>query len=246
LKIVHVTANFSLMNPGTPASVGGMAGETVRQDGRASRRSKWALAAFIAGVFGWTGIGAVVAISCGVIALLQIRRSSGQIVGLGRAWVGMVLGITLLVPVLIGALTAQNYAGVVRRMWLIRSTGEALRSYARDHGGLVPPADSWTTAITPYLREISKERNDPGLLQATNRYCLNATVAGRVLDQVPLDVVLLFELESPASNIAARAFGDAQSTSAPRSSRGRFLITFVDGHSEVVPTNRFPNLRWNP
>ncbi len=158
----------------------------------------------------------------------------------------MVLGITLLVPVLIGVRTVQNYAGVVWRMWLIRSAGEALRSYARDHGGLVPPADNWTAAVTPYLREISKERNDLGLLQATNRYCLNATLAGRVLDQVPLDVVLLFELESPAPNIAARAFGDAQSTSAPRISGGQVLITFVDGHSEVVNTNRFPNLRWNP
>ena len=234
------------MNPGDPACVGEPAGETPRNDNGTSRRSKWALVAFIAGVFGWTGIGAVVAIACGVIALLQIRRSSGQIVGRVRAWVGMVLGITLLVPVLIGALTAQNYVGVVRRMGLIRSTGEALRSYARDHGGLVPPADSWTAAVTPYLREISKERNDPGLLQATNRYCLNATLAGRILDQVPLDVVLLFELESPASNIAAWAFGDAQSTSAPRSSGGQVLITFADGHSEVVPTNRFPNLRWNP
>jgi hypothetical protein len=234
------------MNPDDPVCVGEPAGVTPRNDGVTRRRSKWALAAFIAGVFGWTGIGAVVAIACGVIALLQIRRSSGQIVGRVRAWVGMVLGITLLVPVLIGALTAQNYVGVVRRMWLIRSTGEALRVYARDHGGLVPSADSWTTAITPYLREASKERNDPGLLQATNRHCLNSNLAGRILDQVPPDVVLLFELESPAPNIASRTFGPAKSVAAPSIVKGRVLIAFVDGHSELVTTNRFPNLRWNP
>ncbi len=158
----------------------------------------------------------------------------------------MVLGITLLVPALIGVRTVQNYAGVVWRMGLIRSTGEALRSYARDHGGLVPSADSWTIAITPYLREAAKERNDPGLLQATNRHGLNSNLAGQILEQVPPDVVLLFELETPAPNIASRAFGPANSVAAPSIAKGRLVITFADGHSEVVFTNRFPNLRWNP
>lgn len=131
-------------------------------------------------------------------------------------------------------------------MGLIHSTSEALRSYARDHGGLVPSADSWTTAITPYLREASKERNDPGLLRATNRYCLNSNLAGRILDEVPSEVVLLFELESPAANIAARAFGPEKSVAAPSIFKGRLVIAFADGHSEMVTTNRFPNLRWNP
>lgn len=84
-------------------------GAPVRQ----GRSSGFAVAALVLGLLGLCGIGSILAIIFGAVALKQIDKSNGELTGKGMAKAGLILGIVwLVIMILYGAAivdTASSY-----------------------------------------------------------------------------------------------------------------------------------------
>ncbi|UCC67034.1 MAG: hypothetical protein JSV79_07735, partial [Armatimonadota bacterium] len=89
----------------------------------------------------------------GVTSLYQITRQPESLRGKGYAWTGVVLSWCVGLPLIVlGVPRARVSDHVEGRCgqnvaWLV----SGVHAYAEDHGGSLPPADSWLEVIGPYL-----------------------------------------------------------------------------------------------
>ncbi len=115
---------------------------------------------------------------------------------------------------------------------------------AKANGGRFPDATNWAGQSSPFLIWGFWDNPMPAsLLNQTNRLGLNSAIAGKRLDEVASNAVLVFELQSPAAN----ASGGRELMGKPKDSYARGVaVGFVDGHSEFRSMASLTNLRWNP
>jgi len=191
------------------------------------------------------------ALICGIIGLIKISKSNGQLKGKGLAIAGITIPIVSLVLIFIISMLLAilmpalgNTKQLAQKMICatnLSGLGKAMTVYVDDHNGIYPPAESWCAALIKECDVDPKQFLCPvsDAKEGLSCYALNINVAGKNASQVSPDTVLLFEAV-PSINPA----GGPELLNADNHQGDGCNILFVDGHVKFVLTKDFPNLRW--
>ncbi len=215
-----------------------------------------AIASLICGIAGLCtlGLSAVVGLILGIVALLGIRKSAGQVAGKGFAIAGIVISagllllllvlllLALMVPAIMPAFSgAYDKALSAAAMSNARQIGVGALEYASGPNGQLPPGDSWPEALTGGSYVSEKTLAYPP--DTGRAFAMNAKLSGLTLNAIknPSQTVFFFECD-PA---APPSGGPEILPPKPRHGAG-YIVCFTDGHSEIVTPNHVKNLHWEP
>jgi prepilin-type processing-associated H-X9-DG protein len=192
----------------------------------------------------------LVGLILGIIALVRINKSNGQLGGQRVALAGTIVSAAflLLVPIpaamLLPALAkAKQKAHGIQCMNNVKQLNLGLIMYADDHKNLLPAGTNWCDALGPYIKNAQTflcPRGKPG---QRCHYAFNARLAGHELKdvQAPAQTVLIFETDGGWNLAGGRELLPAN----PRHTRA-YVVGFADGHAEMVVPARLEKLRWDP
>jgi prepilin-type processing-associated H-X9-DG protein len=216
-----------------------------------SKTSRLAVASLVLGVLGMFSLGftAIVGLILGIIALVKINRSKGQVGGLGIAIAGVVVSgmmfmmIPILAAMLLPALArAKSRAQTVQCMTHVKQLNLALIMYATDHNETFPAAESWCDLIKPYTGGSTAVFECPSQTPGQCAYALNAAVANKKTSEIgnPARTVLVFSSAEGWNKAGSR------SLAVPHKHNGRNGLTlgFADGHAEIVSGARASSIAW--
>jgi type II secretory pathway pseudopilin PulG len=198
----------------------------------------------IAGICG--GITAVVGLILGIVALVKIRGSQGQLRGSGLAVAGIVVSLLIILSVLgllvFGIQSSMQMARNMSAQANARQINLAAIGYATENNDNLPPGDSWDQVLVSkgYLEQGKVFQYPPD----TGRgFAMNSKLAGMNISQIGYRsrTVLFFECVpgSPPSG------GPELLPAKPRNS-GKYVIAFVDGSVQPVLPEEVGQLRWEP
>ena len=216
------------------------------------KTSRLAITSLVLGCLGilTCGITSLVGLILGIIALVRINKSRGQLGGQGMALAGTIVSgaFLLLAPIpaalLLPALAkAKQKASSIQCMNNLKQLNLGLIMYANDNKDVFPSGTSWCDLIMPYEKASTPFVCPLGKAGQRCHYAFNAKLAGRELKDIqsPAQTVLIFETDG-GWNVAG---GRELLPSTPRHS-GAHAIGFVDGHVEIVRPARLQQLRWEP
>ncbi len=217
---------------------------------KTSKTAIWSLIMGILGVF-TCGVTALVGLGLGIVSLVKIGKSGGELKGQGLAIAGMVISALLLISVpFVAALglpalaKAKQRAQTIDCMNHMKQIDLALIMYANDNKQF-PPAAAWCDLTTGYLGPKSATILKCGAADANVRshYAMNAALANVPLNQIqsPAQTVLTFETDG-GWNLA----GGPELLLKNFRHGGVVLVGFADGHCEAVSRGRLNRLNWQP
>jgi prepilin-type processing-associated H-X9-DG protein len=173
------------------------------------KNSTLAIVSFIMGLLCLTCVGgllfALPAIICGIIALVKISGSNGGLKGKGFAITGIVISslLILVMPILLAILMPAlgKVKGIAQRTICgvnLKGLGTAMIVYANDYDGQLPPADQWCDLLITTVDVSPKSLvcPDSDTVEGESSYAMNINAAGKKLDELPADMVLLFETDA--------------------------------------------------
>ena len=147
---------------------------------------------------------AIPAIICGIIALVKIGKSNGQLKGNGFAIAGIVVPtvltlvvVPLLLAILMPALNqTQRIAERVVCGTNLKGLSVAMMVYSNDYDGKLP-TENWCDL---FIEEVDVSPKsfvcpDSDAIEGESCYAMNINIAGKNLDKLPASVVLFFETD---------------------------------------------------
>lgn len=216
-----------------------------------AKTSGLAIASLVLGVLGifTLGLTAIVGLVLGIIALVQINRSKGQLGGLGLAIAGIAVSgvMFMMLPIMAGMLLpalarAKTRAQTIQCMNHVKQLNLALIMYATDHNETFPLAENWCDLIKPYTGGSTLAYECPSQTPGKCAFALNAAVANKKTSEIgnPMQTVLVFS----SADGWNKAGGKDIAVSHKHNLRNGLTIGFADGHSEVVTGPRATSMSW--
>ena len=216
------------------------------------KTSRLAITSLVLGSLGLLtcGITSLVGLVVGIIALVRINNSHGQLGGKGMAVAGTSVSaaLLLLMPIpavmLLPALAkAKHKANAIHCMSNVKQLNLGVMMYASDNNGQFPSGTTWCDALRAYATNDKVYLCTQGKPGQRCHYALNAQLVGRELKdvQTPAETVLIFETDGGWNLSGGRELLPAK----PRHSNG-YVVGFADGHAELVQAARLEKLRWEP
>jgi len=213
-----------------------------------AKTSGMAIASLVLGILGLCGITALVGLILGIISLVKINRSGGRLSGQGLAIAGIcVSGLMLFMSIpFMAALTlpalarARQPAQTIYCITNMKQLALAVRTYAVDHNGQLPPAATWCDAIQTNVGspKVFQCPSKPGHRCA---YAFNAKLDGKKENEINPNTVVLFE-----SDLGWNGSGGAEKLAPRHNYMGVVNVAFADGSVMTVPRSRLGTLRWEP
>lgn len=194
--------------------------------------SGMAIASLVLAVLGFItfGLTGIVGVILGIVALSQIGRSSGRVVGNGLAVAGIIVGaFSLLFLVMAAAIMfpvfarAREAAKVSNCTTNLKEIGMGMQMYSNDYDGYLPRSQNWLDAMKPYVKNPSAYRC-PSAKAPDMGYAFNAPLSGARTSTLEQDRVLCFDARG-----GRNAFGD-KSILAARHRDGTANVVCADGH----------------
>ena len=229
-----------------------VASPAARPGVAAPRANALAITSLVLGCLGLLtcGITSLVGLVLGIIALVRINKSGGQVGGKGIALAGTIVSAALLVlmPIVAAMLLPRLVRDTqrvthVRCMSNVKMLNLGMIMYASDNNDLFPAGTNWCDVLKPYVRN-GNTYVCPSIKSGRRcDYAFNAKLAGREMKDIqsPATTVLIFEADG-----GWNAAGGAELLPAkPRHSRA-YAVGFADGHAEIVQATRLEKLRWEP
>ena len=218
----------------------------------APKTSGLAITSLVLGCLGLLtcGITSLVGLVLGIIALVRINKSPGQLGGKGLALAGTVVSAALVLLTLIAAAMflptlakAKQKAAQVHCMSNVRQLNLGLMMYVSDNNDLFPSGTNWCDVLMPYIKNEKTYLCSLGKPGQRCHYAFNAKLAGREMKdiQTPAETVLIFEADGDWN-----AAGGSELFPAKTRHSGTYAIGFADGHAEMVQAARLEKLRWEP
>jgi len=197
------------------------------------------------------GITALVGLVLGIIALVRINKSNGQLGGRNLALAGTIVSaaLLLLVPIpaamLLPALAkAKEKATGIHCMSNVKQLNLGLIMYANDNKDQFPAGTGWCDSLIPYLGGSTNVFVcSKGAPNQRCHYALNARLVGHGINglQAPAQTVLVFEIDGGWNVSSGRELLPAKARH-----NGAYAVGFADGHAEMVRPERLEKLRWEP
>lgn len=162
-----------------------------------SRTSALAITSLVLGLLSFCTffLTAPLAVILGIISLVMISKSHGQLKGIGMAVAGIVVPIVMLPIVAIFMAILMPALAKVRCEALTaacrarqKQLGVCLQMYAADNDRQYPTADKWCDLLKPYYKD-EKTLTCPSAELEQRHYAINPLAE----PNSPPDVVLLFE-----------------------------------------------------
>ena len=183
----------------------------------------------------------------GIVALVKIQTSAGQLKGTGWAVAGIaippaVLPIAACLAAMLMPALARTRC-VARRIACgnnMRGVAMAMVVYADEHDGMLPTPSRWCDLLVNKNKVDKKTLKCPGAKRGPCSYAMNKNVLEFGADS-PGDVVLLFET-SPGWNQS----GGPELLTTENHERQGCNVVFVDSHVEFVRAEKLKLLRWKP
>jgi len=217
-------------------------------------------------VFGVLGCTSLIGIICGIVALVKIRRSGGQLGGKGLAVAGLIVSSVMLLIALAAAVVLPIIARA-HQPWqptqpamnpnplpvshaveeveerLEQLQAAALKQVSADSGRLLA-ATNWCDVLRPVLGgEAEKILRHPAHGEGSAcGFGYNALLAGRPAAGVDPATVMFFELETPRCNAA----GGPELLRQPRHGGDTQVVVLADGYVLRVAAGDLSGLRWQP
>jgi prepilin-type processing-associated H-X9-DG protein len=217
------------------------------------KTSRLAVTSLVLGCLGLLtcGITSLVGLVLGIIALVRINQSKGQLGGQGLALAGTIVSAVflLLAPItaamLLPALAkAKQKATGIQCMNNVKQLNLGLMMYANDNKDVFPSGTAWCDTLLPYLGGSTKVFIcSQGAPDRRGHYAVNARLAGHSIKdiQAPAQTVLVFEIDGGWNVSGGRELLPVKARHA-----GAYAVGFADGHVEMVRPARLEQLRWEP
>jgi hypothetical protein len=200
------------------------------------------------------GVTALVGLVLGILALSRINRAGGSLGGRGLALGGIcvgaatiLLGMTALIIGIVTAYFGQSIAAgtiVFARRENLETLASSALTYARRHGGRLPPGQAWQeTLASTSAQDPRVLAMDPLDAMAGPVIAMNAHLSGVAPAAIrhPARTVLFFECRPDSP----QAGGPDLVAERPRAKAG-YLVAFADGHVECLPRDRLAAVIWTP
>ena len=223
----------------TPVSPSGLA--------QGAKTSGFATASLVLGILApfTCFITAIPAIVLGIVALVKIGKSAGQLKGNGPAIAGICVPvvalpvIVLLMGIMMPALAKVRQVSF-RMVCATNMSGlaKAMLIYAKDYDNKFPAPSKWCDLLTEHCEVAPVTFCCKGAPEGPCNYAMNKNVE-ELGTNAPPDMVLLFETQ-PGWNQS----GGPEILSTDNHQGDGCNIVFVDSHIEFVRTKDLKNLRW--
>jgi len=188
---------------------------------------------------------ALPAIILGIIALVKIGKSSGQLKGKGLAITGIALPPALLpfVALMMGILmpALARVRQISHRMVCganISALGKAMLIYANDNNDMYPNPSKWCDLLIEHCDVTEKSFRCKGVCEGRCNYAMNKNIE-KLGSAAPPDMVLLFE-SLPGWN----QYGGPEILTTDNHQGDGCNVLLVDGYVEFVKTEDINDLRW--
>ena len=217
-----------------------------------AKTSGMAITSLVLGCLGLftCGVTALVGLILGIIALVRISKSNGQLGGQGVALAGTIVSAVFLLFMPISAAMflpalakAKQKATSINCMNNVKQLNLGFMMYATDHKDVFPSGATWCDTLMPYINNQNTFRCPQGKPGQRSHYAFNSHLAGHNTKDIqsPAETVLVFETDGGWNVAGGRELLPAQ----PRHN-GVYVIGFADGHAEAVQSARLGKLRWEP
>jgi prepilin-type processing-associated H-X9-DG protein len=227
---------------------------TSPQQAQGVKTSGLAIASLVLGILSpfTCFVTAIPAIIFGIVALVKIGKSTGQLKGNGLAIAGICVPavalplMALLMAIMMPALARTRT--IAQRMVCatnLSGLGKAMLIYANDYNDIFPTTSKWCDLLVEYQNVSKQTFACPAALTKYRsvrfidqcNYAMNKNVE-KLGENAPPDMVLLFESQ-PGWNQS----GGPEILTTDNHYEG-CNIAFVDGHVEFAKTKDLKNLRW--
>jgi Domain of unknown function (DUF4190) len=214
-----------------------------------SKMSGLAIASLIFGILGLCGgFTAIFGLILGIIAIVKINNSKGELAGFGVALAGTIVSAVflLMIPIFAAMLLPALAAAKARAQTINCVSNErqlalAIEIYAGNNSNHFPAATNWCDAI--------KSSMTPNVFKCPAAdsagpcdYAFNAALGGMDASKVDHRTVMIFE-----SDAGWDASGGPDLLATSRH-RGQHItvVAFADGSVQEVRQASLNDLRWNP
>ena len=211
------------------------------------KTSGLAIAALVLGILApfTCFITAIPAVVLGIVALVKISKSAGQLKGSGLAITGIVIGpalvpiFALLMGIMMPALARVRQVSF-RMVCGTNMSGlaKAMLIYANDYDNKFPTPSKWCDLLTEHCEVAPVSFCCKGAPEGPCNYAMNINVQ-ELGTNAPPDMVLLFETQ-PGWNQA----GGPEILSTDNHQGEGCNVAFVDSHVQFVRTKDLKNLKW--
>ncbi len=134
----------------------------------------------------------LLAIILGIISLVMISRSHGQLKGTGMAITGIAIPIVMLFVMNLLFNATPRTAQRVQCGSNMQSLGKAMNIYASDNNGMFPTPSRWCDLLIEYTDVSKEEFLCPAAHKGPCNYAMNKNIE-ELSAKAPPDMVLLFE-----------------------------------------------------
>lgn len=192
---------------------------------------------------------AIPAIIMGIVVLVKIPQSRGQLKGYGLAISAIALPVVLvvLVPV-VACLMGMLMPALARTRQIafrmvcgqnMSGLGKAMLIYANDYDDKFPKQTEWCDLLMKYTEVPLAGFRCRGALEGPCNYAMNKNLENVDRESAPLDMVLVFE-SSPGWNQS----GGPEMLSTDNHRGDGCNVLFVDGHVEFIKKQNLDELKW--
>ncbi len=218
--------------------------------GPPARTSRMAITSLVLGILGLfsCGLTALVGLVLGIIAMVKITKSNGELGGRGIALAGTIVSAVFLlfVPIQAGLLlpalaNAKSKAQRISCVSNLKQLAMAVRIYESDNNDHFPAATNWCDAIQVNVGNPVVFRCPVADPSQRCGYAFNAKLANAEEGKVDPSTVMLFETDG-GWNLSG---GQELMLSQPRH-RTMYVVAFADGSVQQVSAARLGTLRWDP
>jgi prepilin-type processing-associated H-X9-DG protein len=191
-------------------------------------------------------ISAIPAIILGIVSLVKISKSSGQLKGTGLAIASIALPVVLL-PVALCFMGIFIPAFGRARLIAFRfqcganmsSLGRAMLIYANDYDDKFPTQTEWCDLLMKYADVPREGFRCKGAFEGPCNYAMNKNVWNFSKRDTPPDMVVLFETHPGWNQVG----GPEILTTDNHQGEGCNVL-FADNHVEFVKTRDLDKLKW--
>lgn len=218
------------------------------------KTSRLAIAAFVMGLLSMTCILwpflALPAIVCGIVGLVKISKSNGQLKGTGFAVTGLVIPavLTFILPLFLAIMmpALAKTKMIAQRVVCgtnLKGLSTAMIVYMNDYGDKYPTQDQWCDLLMQEADVSPMSFRCPLDPEGSFSYAINENLytiePGKVLP--PAQMVAIFE-----ANLGRNGVGgpDDLVLRHDQNQRVGCNIGFADGHVEFVTEDRIADLQW--